>query len=152
MKPSLGVLIGLPAAGIITILCILVILWAVFAGDATEFTFGGFVCLILTLGITAFTFWPYHWEYHSWQPKQGTIASISNRFIASDTQGGGTTQRFVVTFTNKNDPGPYSCDDTRCSLLHKGDFLQLSCKREWQYSGNPGWSCNFVDARQKNAG
>ena len=92
----------------------------------------------LTVLIAAASFYPWKAEYHQWQGIQGEIQSISSRFLGGDNS---TTQRFVVRF---KDGTVRSCDDTRCALYAAGDTLQLSCKREWQFSGTDGWSCNYV--------
>lgn len=159
MTPSLGVLIGLPAAALLTLVGIGFVIAGVrlrakrgtwrTEGPFADFPAWGIaatgvVTVLATLITTGITMWPWSAEYHEWQTVSGTITNINSRLLASDTQGGGSTQRFVVQFGG--DSNQYSCDDTRCALLHKGDRLTLSCKRAWQYTGTPGYDCNYIDS------
>jgi hypothetical protein len=151
MKPSLGVLIGLPVAGLIVLAAIGLILGSlIYAARERDWfpalTGGGvgIAAIIVTLVVTGFLMWPWSAEYHEWQTESGTIAAVNSRLLASGTQGGGSTQRFVVEFAGSGDQ--FSCDDTRCSLLKPGDYLTLSCKRAYQYTGTPGYDCNYVDS------
>ena len=69
------------------------------------------------------------------------VASISSRLIASDTQNGGSTQKFVLTFTGGQALG---CNDTRCSAVKVGDKVTLMCERTYQWNApSPGWDCNW---------
>lgn len=149
--PSLGVLIGLPIAGLV-IIGALIAIWAgwkfhkTVEWDALEpagpLFFGGLATLVITLVITGLTMWPWEPEYHEWQTVSGRITNISSRIMGD---GSTVNQRFVVQFSENGTQ--YSCDDSRCSLLTIGDQLTLSCKREWQFSGTPGWSCNFISSK-----
>lgn len=151
---SLGVLVGLPVAGVVTLILLGLAALLLYVWRSTEpggwsdrglFAGGFFTCLALALGVviaTGLLMWPWHAEYHRWTTVTGEVRTVSSRFLASDTQGGGSTQRFVVDLAGV---GQRSCDDTRCSLVKPGDRLTLSCKREWQYTGTPGWSCAYVD-------
>lgn len=153
-QPSLGVLIGLPVAGLLVLIALGIIGFGIYLrfadGEWSDALFPigiGVVSVIVVLVATGFFMWPWSAEYHEWQTVSGTITNINSRLLASDTQGGGSTQRFVVQFAANG--AQYSCDDTRCALLHDGDQLTLSCKRAWQYSGTPGWDCNYVDSTVK---
>lgn len=152
---SLGVLVGLPVAGVLTLIglalsALLFYMWRTtepggYSSDRGLFRGGFFGVVLLTLGVvvgTGILEWPWHAEYHRWTTVSGRVTAVSSRFLASDTKDGGTTQRFVVELAGI---GQRSCDDTRCSLVKPGDRLTLSCKREWQYAGTPGWSCGFVE-------
>lgn len=150
---SLGVLIGLPIAGVLALLCVLAwiaatLFWWSERKDNYGFTFFATLIpigvLILVAGITAWAFYPFSAQYHRWVPKSGVVTDVSSRFLSQDK---GTTQKFVVEFAN--DPEQrYGCNDTRCSLVKEGDTLTLSCKRTWQYAGEDGWDCNYVRAER----
>lgn len=149
---SLGVLVGLPLAALAALACLLAAcflfyLWrstgdysdrGLFAGGF----FGAVVALVATVIFTGWSMWPWVGEYHRWHTTSGTVTAISSRLIGSDTKGGGTTQRFVVTLAGV---GQRSCDDTRCAEVKAGDRLTLSCKRAWQYAGTPGYDCNYIE-------
>ena len=79
-------------------------------------------------------------EYNSFTPFSGIVKETSSRFLASDTQGGGSNQRFLVEFTNGQHVG---CDDTRCSGLKSGDPVTLLCEKVFQWNATEGWACNF---------
>lgn len=163
-KPSVGLLVGIPAIVVVLAACAVVIVFGVRAkraftksGNAKRASYGyddkyllsvllrafGIVVAVITMVASLWSFYPLSNEYHTWRTIHGSISQISNRFVGSDSNGGGSTQRFVVIFNG--DTGQYSCDDTRCALLKVGDDLTISCKRAWQYSGTPGYDCNFVD-------
>ena len=93
--------------------------------------------ILLTLLLAALFFYPYHMEYHEIRNVQGTVTQVSNRFLAGDN--GGTNQKFVVTINGKQ----YGCNDTRCSLVHVGSWLQLGCQRVWEFGSKDGYDCVF---------
>jgi hypothetical protein len=91
--------------------------------------------------IGTYVAWPFDGQYHRCQPLGGTVASISSRLIASDKQNGGSTQKFVLTFTGGQALG---CNDTRCSAVQAGDKVTLMCERAYQWNApSPGWDCNW---------
>lgn len=98
------------------------------------------VLVIIVLLPVPVGFWGLNNEWHQWRPVGGTVTAVSSRLLAGGN--GGATQRFVVQFAGSDKQ--YACDDTRCSLVKTGDVLHLSCKRHWQYSGVPGYDCNYV--------
>jgi hypothetical protein len=139
--PSLGLVIGLP----IGLLCIAGGLAAIrFANradtyDAPILRWGGTLVVAAAVIAMALSFWPWKWEYHSWQPVDGRVEKISSRFVSAGDKGG-TNQRFVVVVGGQ----PYGVDDTRASLLKVGDTVHLKCKREFVWgSGSNGWGCNW---------
>jgi hypothetical protein len=92
--------------------------------------------------------WPFSGQYHRYQPLGGTVASVSSRLIASDTTNGGSTQKFVLTFT---DGSALGCNDTRCSAVKAGDNVELMCERAYQWNApSPGWDCNWGIDRERN--
>jgi hypothetical protein len=96
---------------------------------------------------------PWSGQYHRFQPMGGTVTAIGSRFLASDTSGGGSTQKYVLTFANGAQgqglggaSGPLSlgCLDTRCANVHVGDQVTLMCERVFQFNApNEGWDCNW---------
>jgi hypothetical protein len=99
------------------------------------------IVVILAGGIGTWISWPWSGQYHRYQPLGGTVASVSSRLIASGTQGGGSTQKFVLTFASGLALG---CNDTRCSAVKAGDKVTLMCERAYQWNApSPGWDCNW---------
>jgi hypothetical protein len=91
---------------------------------------------------------PFSGQYHRYVPESGTVAAVGSRFLASDTSGGGSTQKFVVTF---KDGRSFGCLDTRCANITKGDKLTLLCERQFQFNApNEGWDCNWGIDRKPN--
>lgn len=138
---SLGVLIGLPVAVLLMIVGVAI---AVLGSLWDDFTPGmwiviGTVIVVCSIGVTAFTLYPYDAEYHQWRQVDGTVAKIDKRLIGS---GDKMEDKFVVRFEGNGQQ--YGCDDTRCAQVVAGDALTLSCKRAWQYTGTDGYDCRFV--------
>lgn len=94
------------------------------------------VCALITVVIYAASMWPYHSEFHQWRSVTGTVQQISSRMVSSDKS---MSQRYVVVI----DGEPFAVDDTRASLLHKGDKVSLKCKKEYQFQAVSGWACNW---------
>lgn len=141
------------------------IILIVLAGIAWLCTLGGVVAAFLTKGETGppfallcfataliigalgfFVDFPFSGQYHRFVPKTGVVTAVGSRFLASGTQGGGSTQKFVVTMGGRD----YGCNDTRCATVRKGDRLTLMCERSWQWAGVPGWDCNWGIDHQAN--
>ena len=115
--------------------------------DTSYDSISGVVCLIaigsaVVIGILGTVIgFPFSGQYHRFVPKSGTVAKIGFRFLASDQQGGGTTQKYVITFA---DGRSYGCLDTRCANVAVGDHLTLMCERSFQFNvAYPGWDCNW---------
>lgn len=149
--PSLGIIIGLPL--VVLVLVALLISFFVFRryvktcdeydrGLALGAKWGSLAVAAVVLVITAIAFWPYGWQYHSWQKTTGTVQTISKRLVSSGDKS--MEERFVVEFS---DGRQRACDDSRCSLLRPGMMLVLRCKRAYQWGATPGYDCNYVDAR-----
>lgn len=146
-QPSLGVFIGLPVTVILGVACAAVLLFAARIADRMDVSIlapigGGAAAAAVVVVVFVLSWFPFSAEYHQWTQLRGTVAQSSSRLISADNA---TSQRFVVAF--KGNPGQFSCDDTRCALVHPGDVLTLSCKRSWQYVGTSGYDCNYVDDR-----
>lgn len=149
---SLGVLVGLPIAGIFTIAAITAIVIGARLPKRTDdpyatierprrFTLACAIpSLIVILGIAGLAMWPWSAEYHQWRPVSGSIAEVQSRLLSAGDNGG-SNQKFVVRFTGNRQE--YSCEDTRCALLKPGQHLELTCIRAWQYAGTPGYSCAY---------
>lgn len=145
MTLSLGVLIGLPVAGLLVLVCLVVIALAVRVrfvdgdwGDAGLLAAAAALAMVAIVAITGFAMWPWTAEYHEWQPVAGTVTDTSSRLLGDDKS---TSQYYAMEINGQT----YRCDDTRCATVKTGDHLDLTCKREWQFAGTPGWDCNFVD-------
>lgn len=135
---SLGVLVGLPAVDIV-LLAVAIGAVAAWRYEDAEFiaVILGVTIVLVALGTVA-AMWPLKAEYHRWEPKTGTVTEINRRLISDGDRS--MNERIVVRY---GDGQEYGCDDTRCSLLKRGDALTLMCKREYQWTGTPDWSCNF---------
>lgn len=138
---SLGVLVGLPAAGVVTAVALAMVIvgcrrrdWA-FSDPPLRLIVGGF----LLLAVPALTWTT---EYHQWRPVTGRVERIESRLISAGDKG--TSQKFAVRLAG--DDREYGCDDTRCALVQPGHTLALSCVRVWQYTGTPGFDCTYVRA------
>lgn len=106
------------------------------------FSIGGFVVLALVVVGSLFALYPYSGEYHSWRVHEGTVAQIASRLVASGEKGGGTDQKFVVTF--KGSSQEYGVVDTRAALVKPGDHLQITCIRRHQWgAGVDGYDCRW---------
>lgn len=153
---SLGVLVGLPVAGLFLLVGVALTVIGIVAGlrdrkrsysegwidSGAIFGVGvGGLIIVATLAITGFTMWPWSAEYHQWRTVSGSVAAVDSRLLSAGDQGG-TNQKFAVRFTGS--PQEYGCEDTRCALVKPGQHLELSCKREWQYAGTPGYDCAYV--------
>ena len=100
------------------------------------------ICAVTVLGIGAATWWgmyPWEAEYHHWTPKSGVVDTINSRIVPG---GSAVEQKFVVQFAGENQQ--YAVTDTRAAGLRPGDRLTITCVRRWQWSGTPGYDCNFV--------
>lgn len=111
--------------------------------------FLGAVVIALIIGaIGTVVAFPFSGQYHRYVPEAGTVAKVGSRFIASGTSGGGTDQKYVVTFA---DGRSYGCLDTRCANVAVGDSLTLLCKRVFQFNApSEGWDCNWGSDRKQN--
>ncbi|WP_025358364.1 hypothetical protein [Kutzneria albida] len=148
---SLGVTVGLPIAGFISLLATVGIVVGVRYGKkigSYEFLepsggliWTGSIALFHTLLITGIVMFPWTAEYHQWRPVGGTLSEVQSRLISAGSNGG-SNQKFAVRFTGSKQE--YSCEDTRCALLKPRQHLELSCIREWQYAGTPGYACQYV--------
>lgn len=141
---SLGVLIGVP------ILIVLLLICAGWIGVSLSQDAGlawiGVVAAVIILAFAAWAYYPYNAEYHKWNTVSGEVTAISSRLLTTGSDDNKSiNQRFVVTFA---DGANRSCDDTRCALVKVGDFLELQCKRHWQYAGVDGYDCNYRNHRK----
>lgn len=144
---TLGVLIGLPIAALITLVCLALIAWGVsirIRKDSSDWSFNSWFAITLgalalgaVLAGTGFSLWPWDARFHQWRPVTGVVEQTNTRLIAD---GKAVSQRIVLRIAGK----PYGCDDTRCTLLQPGDRVALTCKPEYQYAGAAGEGCEFI--------
>lgn len=110
-------------------------------GQRGVVVFGGVVCSLLSVGALMFVLFPFSSDYLSYHNESGTVTAISSRFLSSGSGSSATVnQRYAVNIAGK---GIFGCDDTRCSVIKPGDRIVLSCEKEWQWHGTPGWVCQF---------
>jgi hypothetical protein len=101
----------------------------------------GVIVLAICLGVGLYTATPFSGQYHRFQPLGGVVTKVGPRFLASDTQGGGSTQKYVLTFRSGLSIG---CLDTRCANVEPGDDVTLMCERVFQFNApSQGWDCNW---------
>jgi hypothetical protein len=141
---SLGVLVGVPlSAGALAITLAIAVVGAIRwrrDGDPAAF-WGGCAAVVLTAVVTGVLMWPWQLEYHRWQPVAGTVDEVNPPAWIMTL---GSEQRFAVRL--QGDRQEYSCVDVRCALLKRGDHVEMTCKRQWQYAGTPGFRCEFVSS------
>jgi hypothetical protein len=102
-------------------------------------------CLIASVGL-GWGLYPWVWEYHSWRPIAGLVASTEWRLhpLGPDVQ-----PRFVVTLHGQL--AVYTITDTRAAAVRVGDQLELRCVLEWREAGSPANRCEFVDVHRIGA-
>ena len=135
---SLGVLIGLPLGVLIVVLLLGLTVWMAYENEIRL----SLSMLALAAGgviMIGWAMYPYSNEYHQFRAVSGTVERIDKRLISS---GDSMQDKFVVRFEGSD--LQFGCDDTRCSQVDPGDALELSCKREWQYTGTDGYNCRFT--------
>lgn len=103
----------------------------------------GLVCLgalavIFGVSIT-FANWPlFDTSFHRNVEKSFYVRSIDSRVMNQTT---------VYAVTDMSDR-TYKCVDTRCAVLRPFDHVTLSCLKQWQRHGTPGFDCDYVSARR----
>jgi heme/copper-type cytochrome/quinol oxidase subunit 2 len=100
---------------------------------------------VLLVGIGAATWWgmyPWEAEYHHWTPKSGVVDTVDSRIVPGGSDSKSVEQKFVVSFAGEDQQ--YAVMDTRAAGVKPGDRLTITCVRRWQWSGTPGYDCNFV--------
>lgn len=111
--------------------------------------FGAFASALATVGFFGGYIWgmyPDDFAHHHYTRYTGTVAETNSRLIASGTDGGGTDQKFVVSF--KEAPNEqYGVIDTRAALVKPGQTLTIDCVKIWQQAGTEGQDCQFVSVR-----
>jgi uncharacterized SAM-binding protein YcdF (DUF218 family) len=137
----MAILIAIAAAAWITAIVAGIITLKTRGSSGAGTLIAAVIAALIVGGIGTWTAFPFSGQYHRYVPESGVVTAVGSRFLASDTNGGGSTQKFVVTFT---DGRSYGCLDTRCANVTKGDHLTLLCEREFQFNApNEGWNCNW---------
>jgi hypothetical protein len=89
----------------------------------------------------AFTF---SGDYHAWNVKEGTVTAVNKRIVSTGENK--ISERYVLRFEDGNQ---YGVDDTRASLVQRGDVVRLKCKKDYEW-GIPreshGWACRWLGA------
>lgn len=134
---SLGFIVGIIVTVILSLGCIGMAIYA-FHEDEPGIGRGLLLGLVVVLGLSAWGFFPYKMEYHSYKPVSGKIKSIDKRLVSS---GDGMQDKFVVRYEGNSQQ--YGCTDTRCASIKKGDELRLMCMRVWEYAGTDGYDCKY---------
>jgi hypothetical protein len=96
------------------------------------------IVLLIMVAISLVGYYPYRADYHRWYHVSGIVTESGNRLIPSSD--GKSVQQRVVLVINKQ---PYGVDDTRATVVKSGDYVDLSCKKEFQFNGVSGWACNW---------
>src|SRR5437879_2637431 len=111
--PSLGIIIGLPIATVLFLVCVgaffVLRYWAKDDDDFTLPKWGAVGVALVIVGIAAIAFWPWKWQYHSWKLTTGTVQTVSKRLVSTGDKT--MEERYVVQFS---DGRQRACDDTRC--------------------------------------
>lgn len=139
---SLGWLIGMPLWVVVSTVVGLFAVSALFWADDEKGPI--FLGAASVWGIVFFSglgmLWPLQSQYHKWIPHSGVVAEANSRLVPSGDKS--MEQKIVVRFAG--DDQEYGCLDTRCALAKKGDHLDLSCIREWEWAATDGYNCKFV--------
>lgn len=98
---------------------------------------------LLVLVLTLLAMWPLEYPYHHWVEVRGQATDINRRIVS--TGDNSISQRYVVLVRGQQ----YGVDDTRASLLKRGDNVSLRCKKEHQFMqphDADGWACRWGSA------
>ena len=98
--------------------------------------FGRILSTILLAAFVSSLF-PFNPAYWVLTQHEGTIASISNRFV----EGSGDISGRTYTLTLKGDQTPRVVTDPRILGLEVGDWVDLTCSLEWVYGGADRSNC-----------
>lgn len=100
------------------------------------------VGLVLFFG-ALFFMWPLKYNYHHWVEVRGKVTDVNNRLL---TTGSGDDRNISQRFVFVIDGRPYGVDDTRATLVKKGETVSLRCKKEHQWQqpyAADGWACRW---------
>lgn len=138
---SLGWLVGMPLWVVVSTVVGLFAVSALFWGDEEKGMI--FVGAASVWGLVFFSglglLWPLQAPYHKWIPQSGVVAEVNSRLVPTEKS---VEQKIVVRFEGVDHE--FGCTDTRCALAKKGDHLDLSCIREWEWAATDGYNCKFV--------
>jgi len=145
--PTLGILIGIPAAALLFLAGLVLFFYAWTRqgeGDSYDADFstimkwGAFAWCIIVLVVSAFAFWPYEWQYHSYAEKGGEVSDVSKRLVSAGENS--MQEKIVMTIDGEQ----YGVLDTRAALVKPGDHVSIACKRVYEWgSSNHGWDCKW---------
>lgn len=138
---SLGYLVGLPlwvvVATIVGLFAVSALLWG--EDERWPIFLGAGAAWVFVFGLGLAMLWPFQSQYHKWIPHSGVVAEVNSRLVPTEKS---VEQKIVVRFQGEDHE--YGCTDTRCALAKKGDHLDLSCIREWEWAATDGFNCKFV--------
>lgn len=142
---SIGYVVGTSVAGLVVLFCLLVVAGGVYLkkteGEGLGIASGGlFGALAVTALWVLLAFPPFDMDYHRYDTEKGTVESIDKRLVSDGESG--MSEKYVVRFEGRSDQ--LGCLDTRCADVKKGDSLELTCVKVWQWYGTPGHDCEFV--------
>jgi hypothetical protein len=145
-----GWIIGLVALTVLLLVCLAWLGYGILSGLNDGWGFAP-IAHVIGAGLTALVIIGCWWifsafttsgDYHAWNEKSGTVEQISKRIVPAGDKG--IQERFVFRFADKG--GLYGVDDTRASLVRRGDRVSLKCKKDYQW-GVPreahGWACRW---------
>jgi hypothetical protein len=96
----------------------------------------GLGCLVVSILSLAVILFPYvSMDYNLYKPYSGTVKSVGTRFLGD---GKSTTENFAIQFENGD---IRRVDDTRASILKKGDQVTILCEPQFQWNGTSGYVC-----------
>lgn len=132
---TLGVLIGIPIAAVIVIICLVV---AVMARSIVAV--GLAIAVVFIAGIAM---WPWQASYHRYYDVSGTVTNVNHRLV---TSGSGDNRqiedKYVVALQGTTTA--FGIKDTRASLLKAGDTVHIRCLRVYVFrSTNNGYDCKW---------
>lgn len=81
-------------------------------------------------------FIPFNAKYLTFNHVEGTIQSVSNRFVDGT---GDLSSDFALRLDGE--PGVYSVQDSRIQGVKTGDHVDLTCTVEWVYAGEDKNNC-----------
>lgn len=141
-----SITLGAVGAYVLAVVLILVFVVALITATAENGALGaigvgfcGVVVAVLWWWGMAFTL---SGDYHAWNDKTGVVVEKNKRIVPAGDKG--IQERFVLRFA---DGQLYGVDDTRASLIKRGQRVRLKCKKDYQWGvprSSHGWACRYI--------